>query len=124
MWLTNFLAKLGRVRAILRGASGGAINVPGTLVIEVPLSGSPRTLFARSGNGFVNVVLAVTAILLAVSFFRRRGPTAPTVAAAVLVVLTALSVVLAEEKAGSAKTAWPARSYMSSIRATTTSSPP
>ncbi len=87
--ISGVVDALGRVRAILRGTSGGAINVEGTLLTEVPLSRSPRTVFARSGNAFVNVVVVVTAILVVGSFFRRRRPATPAaVALAVLISTT------------------------------------
>jgi apolipoprotein N-acyltransferase len=77
----------GVARAILVGDNGNTINTAGVLTVDVPLSRSGTTLYSRSGDAFVKIVLVLTAALLLGSLFRRgRRSAAATVTATVLLV--------------------------------------
>lgn len=70
--ITAVIDTAGRLQSILRDARGATINTAGVLVAPVPLGKETRTLYARSGDLFVRVVVLATAVLLVISFFGRR----------------------------------------------------
>lgn len=93
--ISGFIDPSGRVQRVLRGASGGTIDVAGVLIDTVALSSGGATLYAASHDAFALSCLAATLWLLARALLRGRPTMTPhPVPAAAAVSMFAAAAVL------------------------------
>jgi len=72
--ITCVIDAQGRMRQLLRGHHGGAINDVGVMIADVPLSPGGRTLYSRSGDAFAKACVGLALLLGFASLLRwRRG---------------------------------------------------